>query len=141
VAVAPAVKRLRPRLEGAHDPLHRLVEEQPRRALQSLFLNSKSTSKATSQPPSSRSRNTQVEFMWLNGPSIYSVSIRRVPFPHRHPRQEAFAEHLEAHDEVREHHVAVALGRDGPHARGRDPRDEFRVIRDIATRSYICSAV
>jgi hypothetical protein len=48
--------------------------------------------------------------MCLNGPfDIFGVDPARA-FPHRHPRQEAFAEHLEAHDEVGQHHLASPSG-------------------------------
>jgi hypothetical protein len=113
----------------------------PAAPCRSLFLNSKSTSKATSQPPSSRiAEDPGGVHVLERALDILGIDPARA-LPHRDPRQEAFAEHLEAHDQVREHHVALALGRHGPHARGRDPRDELRIIRDIATRSYICSAV
>ena len=38
--------------------------------------NSKSTKNSTSQPPSGRSRKAQNDFIFRNGPSRYSVSIR-----------------------------------------------------------------
>ena len=72
--------RLRAGLEGADDPLHRLMEEQPRRALQQLVAELEIHVERHLAAAILQGRGKpQVECMCLNGPSIYSVSIRRVP--------------------------------------------------------------